>query len=306
HTWEKKNWGYRNMADTLQLLSKYESYLDMVHRFVKENGLSASIYTQTTDVETETNGLMTYDRKINKMGVENVYKANHDIIPPSITSPLRIFTNDYSVELKNYREGGKIFYTTDGTEPTEKSTQYAAPFNISETTTIRAFTKWNDAQSRSVSYLIEKKSALASTDAGKVRPGLKAQIYDGNFSQLPDFSALKPVFTKAAASVTHSVAGRDSLFAMVFEGYILIPSDGVYGLYVNSDDGSKLIIDATEPVFNDGIHGMREEGQSYPLAKGYHKLRIEYFQQVGGKGLEFLVEAPGEKKEIVPASWLFN
>ncbi len=45
------------MADTLQILSRYESYLDLVHRFVKENGLSASIYTQTTDVETETNGL---------------------------------------------------------------------------------------------------------------------------------------------------------------------------------------------------------------------------------------------------------
>ncbi|MCX6255493.1 MAG: beta-galactosidase [Bacteroidia bacterium] len=81
HTWEQKNWGYRNMEDTLQLLSRYKSYYDQVHRFVKENGLSATVYTQTTDVETETNGLMTYDRKINKMGVENVFKANSDIIP---------------------------------------------------------------------------------------------------------------------------------------------------------------------------------------------------------------------------------
>jgi hypothetical protein len=81
HTWKQKNWGYRNMEDTLELLSRYKSYYDQVHRFVKENGLSATIYTQTTDVETETNGLMTYDRKINKMGVENVFKANSDIIP---------------------------------------------------------------------------------------------------------------------------------------------------------------------------------------------------------------------------------
>jgi beta-galactosidase/beta-glucuronidase len=82
HTWEQKNWGYRNMEDTLQLLSRYELYYDQVHRFVKEKGLSATIYTQTTDVETETNGLMTYDRKINKMGVENVFKANHNITTP--------------------------------------------------------------------------------------------------------------------------------------------------------------------------------------------------------------------------------
>jgi hypothetical protein len=158
HTWEQKNWGYRNMDDTLQLLSRYESYFDMVHRFIKENGLSATIYTQTTDVETETNGLMTYDRKINKMGVENVFKANHNIIPPSITSPVRMFTDEYTVELKNNREGGKIFYTIDGSDPSEKSSQYIRPFMITETTTLKAFTRWNDSQSRTISYIIEKKS----------------------------------------------------------------------------------------------------------------------------------------------------
>jgi hypothetical protein len=158
HTWEQKNWGYRNMDDTLQLLSRYESYFDMVHRFIKENGLSATIYTQTTDVETETNGLMTYDRKINKMGVENVFKANHNIIPPSITSPVRIFTDEYTVELKNYRDRGTIFYTIDGSDPSEKSSQYIRPLKITETTAIKAFTKWNDSRSRSISYIIEKKS----------------------------------------------------------------------------------------------------------------------------------------------------
>ena len=75
HTWEQKNWGYRNMEDSLQLLSRFASYYDQVHTFVKENGLSASVYTQTTDVETETNGLMTYDRKVNKMGAVNVANA---------------------------------------------------------------------------------------------------------------------------------------------------------------------------------------------------------------------------------------
>jgi hypothetical protein len=75
HTWEQKNWGYRNMGDAADLLGKYEEYYTAVRQMVEEKGLSASVYTQTTDVETETNGLMTYDRKVDKMGFENVRKA---------------------------------------------------------------------------------------------------------------------------------------------------------------------------------------------------------------------------------------
>jgi len=76
HTWETKNWGYRNMTDSVQLLEKYTEFYDVVRKLVKEKGLSASVYTQTTDVETETNGLFTYDRAVDKMGIKNIKKAH--------------------------------------------------------------------------------------------------------------------------------------------------------------------------------------------------------------------------------------
>ncbi len=75
HTWEEKNWGYEKMGDTGDLLGKYGSFYEKVREMVEKRGLSASVYTQTTDVETETNGLMTYDRKVDKMGYGNVRKA---------------------------------------------------------------------------------------------------------------------------------------------------------------------------------------------------------------------------------------
>jgi len=75
HTWEQKNWGYEKMGDSTALLKKYEDFYALVRQMVAEKGLSASVYTQTTDVETETNGLMTYDRKVDKMGYANVKKA---------------------------------------------------------------------------------------------------------------------------------------------------------------------------------------------------------------------------------------
>ncbi len=75
HTWEEKNWGYEKMGDTETLLQKYAHFYAMVREMVEKRGMSASVYTQTTDVETETNGLITYDRKVDKMGYEEVRKA---------------------------------------------------------------------------------------------------------------------------------------------------------------------------------------------------------------------------------------
>jgi len=75
HTWEQKNWGYEKMGDTTALLQKYTEFYVAVRQMVADKGLSASVYTQTTDVETETNGLMTYDRKVDKMGAVNVKQA---------------------------------------------------------------------------------------------------------------------------------------------------------------------------------------------------------------------------------------
>jgi beta-galactosidase/beta-glucuronidase len=74
HTWlDKNNWGYRSFQDADTLFRTYNNYLTQIVSYIKR-GLSAAIYTQTTDVEVECNGLMTYDRKIIKVP-ENKLKA---------------------------------------------------------------------------------------------------------------------------------------------------------------------------------------------------------------------------------------
>jgi len=74
HTWlDKNNWGYRSFENADTLFKTYSLYLDQIVPFIKR-GLSAAIYTQTTDVEIECNGLMTYDRKVIKIP-ENQLKA---------------------------------------------------------------------------------------------------------------------------------------------------------------------------------------------------------------------------------------
>lgn len=75
HTWlDKNNWGYRTFQDADTLFKTYSGYLDQIVPFIKR-GLSGAIYTQTTDVEIETNGLMTYDRKVIKVPEQNLRAA---------------------------------------------------------------------------------------------------------------------------------------------------------------------------------------------------------------------------------------
>ena len=77
HTWQdKNNWGYRSFINSDTLFKTYSAYIDQLVPLIQK-GLSAAIYTQTTDVEIEVNGLMTYDRKIIKMAADRL-KAIHE------------------------------------------------------------------------------------------------------------------------------------------------------------------------------------------------------------------------------------
>jgi beta-galactosidase/beta-glucuronidase len=75
HTWvEKNNWGYQSFTDADALFKTYSGYLDRIANYIGR-GLSAAIYTQTTDCEVECNGLMTYDRKVVKVQEEKLKSA---------------------------------------------------------------------------------------------------------------------------------------------------------------------------------------------------------------------------------------
>ena len=81
HTWEiAKKWGYGgNKKDAEEVMNVYEEYLDMLKVFI-QTGCAAAVYTQTTDVEGEVNGLITYDRKVVKVDMPRIAKANKAVI----------------------------------------------------------------------------------------------------------------------------------------------------------------------------------------------------------------------------------
>lgn len=76
HTWEQKTWGYRGANSKEDLTRRYEKLLEGVYKLKDNPGLSAVVYTQTTDVETEANGLLTYDRAVVKVDLARVAAVN--------------------------------------------------------------------------------------------------------------------------------------------------------------------------------------------------------------------------------------
>ncbi|MBS0206698.1 MAG: hypothetical protein JSS49_27795 [Planctomycetes bacterium] len=84
HTWQgKENWGYRSFTDQASLTTAYMDLVEHLRPLIGSPGLSAAVYTQTTDVETEVNGLMTYDRKVMKIPIDAAAKAHKPLyLPP--------------------------------------------------------------------------------------------------------------------------------------------------------------------------------------------------------------------------------
>jgi beta-galactosidase/beta-glucuronidase len=77
--WNKRNWGYVQFKNVDEVSAQYVKYAADLKALVKR-GFSAAVYTQTTDVEGEVNGLMTYDRKVMKTNEAQIRKANQDVI----------------------------------------------------------------------------------------------------------------------------------------------------------------------------------------------------------------------------------
>ena len=77
--WNKRNWGYIQFKNSDEVTAEYVKYANILKGFVKK-GFSAAVYTQTTDVEGEVNGLMTYDRKVIKINEAQVRAVNQEVI----------------------------------------------------------------------------------------------------------------------------------------------------------------------------------------------------------------------------------
>lgn len=100
HSWSQRCWGYLEFPDAKTLEARYMRAFKQVWALHHLRGLSAAVYTQTTDVETECNGLLTYDRAVAKMDPSVLLAANRGDFPGT---PMKIVLADAMVGRTKWR-----------------------------------------------------------------------------------------------------------------------------------------------------------------------------------------------------------
>ena len=192
-----------------------------------------------------------------------------------------------------------IYYTIDGSEPTENSTYYKEPIVVSKTTPVR-FAAFKKRILPSVPVLVSmnKLEFVNYTNYEnklEFAPGLEYKYYHAHVVSEFELDDLEPIETGIISRITVDERKREDYFGYNFSGYLKIPRDGIYTISISSNDGNTFFLDDKE--FGGG---------SIAIRKGMYKISQKYFQ-LGNKKWDIVSwEGPGIEKQEIPPSNYFH
>ncbi len=230
------------------------------------------------------------------------YKGvNYRLPPPDGLGGKKLISGPTQVQIFPPFPGAEVRYTVDGSDPGRQSPLLpSGPLEITDSTVVNARTFLRSGR---MSRTIGTVFSLIDPD----RNGLDYLYYEGVWIKLPDLDGLKPERTGTVYDVSLEAAGqRAENFALLFNGYLNIPTAGEYEFTLLADDGAVLSIDGREVVRDDGLFWILEPNGRIGLEAGLHALRIVYFQRTGGRKLEVLCAGPGLEKRAIYPHWLFR
>ncbi|MEQ9287845.1 MAG: alkaline phosphatase family protein [Cyclobacteriaceae bacterium] len=211
---------------------------------------------------------------------------------------------DARVKIESTIEGAEIRYTLDGSTPTASSSLYEGEFVLDQSAVVLAKVfNQKDGQLQE-SNATKAYFRVVKTGRGN---GINYRYYHGSdWHFIPVLSSLKPVKKGTVYEFrVGDINERGNQIAIRYEAYLQIDKAGKYKFYTNSDDGSKLYINDDLIVDNDGDHGTIERAGSIELARGRHKVTVDYLNAGGGAWLDVFYKGPDMPKQIVPADKLF-
>ena len=218
-----------------------------------------------------------------------------------------LFLNNRTITLSGAEPGARIYYTLDETAPTEKSVPYTKPLTITKTTVFKTRSYVDDiAPGYPITVHFRKIDMLEAVHVSGLNPGIKYIYREGKGVLNARHQESAPIMDTGVLKTFNVDAIKDDRpFGYNLEGYIMVPETGVYTFYLEANDGAILFINGKEIIDNDGGHRAQRLVSKIGLKKGWHPIKVDYFQQGLAKSLILTWEGPGVAFQEVPEDVLF-
>jgi hexosaminidase len=259
--------------------------------------------------------LLDYDGFTQRMAAHyaryDAMNINYRVPYPTGYEAINLVTDgSVTVELSNGIPGSSICYTTDGSEPDEKSKLYKDPLTLEPDTEVilKSVTVMPGGRKSAVMTGIFRKAELKEAlqiDTPKLEQGLRFSLYRGEFDSVEDLGA-KSDSAGIISTVRIPAGAPAENFGLLMDGCIIVPADGVYTFFTGSDDGVRVSVDGELIVNGDELHhGITNEGRA-ALRAGVHHFTVRYFQRLYRQSLGISWEGPATARESVPPEVLFH
>jgi len=217
-----------------------------------------------------------------------------------------------SYQLKPSVTDAKIYYTIDEYLPRETDLLYTNPISINleknQTRTLQTL-EITPAGKRSVisKVVLYNREPFAALNVQPMNEGLKYKVMSGSFINSAQLDAAPIIDTGTTKTINVATFKKTNrVFGVVYQGYLRIDQDGNYNLGLTSDDGSQLYLDDELVVDNDGKHSLFQKSSQVPLLKGFHKIKIKYFEAGASSTLRVYLNLAGKPQTELPPDILFN
>lgn len=237
--------------------------------------------------------------------LNNAFDSFEEVVKPFVS-----YDKKGEIKLDCKDKKANIIFTLDGSIPSlnNGSTYKNRAVKVSGTTLLRAIAVKNRVPSSKIvsQYIGTDIYQKAQTVKGDLKNGLNYEYFKGKVKNTFEIYELPLIKSGKVPSVSASPKDLNENYAFIFKGYLKIPEDGSYTFYLSSNDGSRFYLNNKLAINNDGAHGNREESVSLSLQKGYHQIKILYYQLGGGSNLKMEWSSDHFKRKEISSSVFFN
>lgn len=229
------------------------------------------------------------------------------VADPVIDAKYASFTAAPAVTITDPTGGASLYYTLDGSAPTEKSTRYRSPITLPEGGRVRAVAfKTGMLNSREADRTVARHEWMKASRVAGAMPGLRYRYYETDTPSISAIDYLSPVKEGIAPVLSVAEKGRKDKFCFAFEGYVKIGKKDIYTFGTQSDDGSELWIDGLKLADHGGSTNTEEPDGRIALEKGFHRIVVRYFDSGGDNSLSATIQPEGQPAKPLDASFLFH